>query len=107
MLCSVARAGSWALVSCSTPAGQPAPIDGWLAGGAGDEKGSLSTCNSPGGAMIAQVGDQVEQTAYQPATWTFTAPLGSTIAGWHAHARVLHARGAGLRRDAREQLRQR
>jgi hypothetical protein len=81
VLCSVAHAGTWALVSCSTPAGQPAPIDGWIAGGAGDEKGSLSTCTSAGGAMIAQVGDQVEQPAYQPATWTFAAPLGSTIAG--------------------------
>ena len=79
--CASSRAGTWALVSCGQPDGQTAPIDGWLAGGAGTEKGSISTCSSVGGAMIAQVGDQVEQPAYQPATWTFTAPAGSTIAG--------------------------
>jgi hypothetical protein len=76
-----AHAGIWALVSCSTPSGRPAPTDGWLAGGAGDDKGSTSTCSAPGGALVARVGDQAEQPAYEPATWTFTAPPGSTIAG--------------------------
>jgi hypothetical protein len=79
--CPAARAGTWAVVSCATPGGQPAPTDGWLAGGAGDYKGSINTCNSPGGALIAQVGDQTEQPAYQAASWTFTAPGGSKIAG--------------------------
>lgn len=76
-----ARAGEWAVISCSQPDGLPAPTDGWVAGGAGDDKGSISTCASPGGALISQVGDQVEQAAYQPATWTWTAPAGSTISG--------------------------
>jgi len=82
LICSaVARAGTWALVSCATPGGAPAPAAGWLAGGAGDDKGSTNTCGAPGGALVAQVGDQAEQPAYQPATWTFTAPAGSAIAG--------------------------
>ena len=79
--CSAARAGTWAVVSCRLPDGQPAPTAGWLAGGAGDDAGATNTCASPGGAMVAQVGDQTEQPAYQPATWTFTAPAGSTISG--------------------------
>jgi hypothetical protein len=79
--CAIAHAGTWALGSCATPSGAPAPTADWLAGGAGDDKGSTDTCNSPGGALIAQVGDQAERPAYQPATWTFTAPQGSTIAG--------------------------
>lgn len=78
---SLARAGTWALVSCSRADGSPAPTDGWVSGGAGDNKGSTNTCPSSGGALIAQVGDSVEQPAYAPATWTFTAPAGSTIAG--------------------------
>jgi hypothetical protein len=76
-----ARAGTWALVSCSLPNGKPAATDGWLAGGAGEDRGALNTCSAAGGSLIAQVGDQSEQPAYQPATWTFTAPQGSTIAG--------------------------
>jgi len=80
-LAASARAGTWALASCAQPDGKPAPIQGWQAGGAGSNKGSLSTCSSTGGALIAQVRDEVEQPAYQPATWTFTAPSGSTIAG--------------------------
>jgi hypothetical protein len=80
-LSATAHAGTWALVSCSTPTGMPAPTDGWLAGGAGDDKGSTSTCASRGGALVSQVGDQAEQPAYQPATWTFSTPGGSTIAG--------------------------
>jgi hypothetical protein len=78
---SLARAGTWALVSCSRADGSPAPTDGWISGGAGDEKGSSNTCASSGGGLIAQVGDTVVQPAYAPATWTFTAPAGSTIAG--------------------------
>lgn len=81
VVCAIAQAGTWALVSCTTPAGQPAPADGWLAGGAGTYKGAINTCATAGGALIAQVGDETEQPAYQPATWTFTAPAGATIAG--------------------------
>jgi hypothetical protein len=45
--------------------------------------------------MVAQVGDQVEQPAYQPATGTFTAPFEATIAVARSRSASMRQRGQG------------
>jgi hypothetical protein len=80
-LASSAHGARWALVSCNQADGQPAPIEGWRAGVTAEGRGSYVNCGIPGGALVAQVSDDVEQPAGQPATWTFTAPEGATVAG--------------------------
>src|SRR2546421_10567559 len=79
-----APAGQYNVYGCRTPAGQPAPADGWTgsvaAGGAYDQY-ARNTCGE-GGALIAALGDATGQGAYvDRATWTFASPAGGTIAG--------------------------
>jgi hypothetical protein len=96
MLCSVvlagslslipaagAYAGTWTLVSCSLPDGQPAPTDGWTTsatGPVGPYSGDVNTC-AQGGTLTAVSSGEATQTAYDGPEWVFTAPAGSTIAG--------------------------
>jgi hypothetical protein len=98
--------GRWS--AARARAASQTPIAGWLAGEAGDDEEAINTCGSAGGAMIAQVGEQSEQPAYQPATWTFTSPEGSpTIAGGVLRVSFFTPRWAGVRGDSSEQLRRR
>jgi hypothetical protein len=79
---SLALAGTWAQVVC-TLSGQPAPIDGMVSSGQG---GTATTdgCNPAAGASGGLIAD-VPSTSTVPtgtsATWTYSAPSGSTIAG--------------------------
>src|SRR5437763_11350372 len=79
----VARAGQYHVYGCRTPAGQPAPADGWTGsvapGGAYDQY-ARNTC-AEGGALTAALGDATGHGTYiGRATWTFGAPPGDTIA---------------------------
>lgn len=78
-----ARAGTWTLVSCTQPGGQPAPTDGWTAtaiGTLGANSGTANTC-SQGGVLAGADSSLAPQDAYSGPVWQFTAPAGSTIAG--------------------------
>src|SRR5438552_3223801 len=79
----VARAGQYHVYGCRTPAGQPAPADGWsgsVAPGGAFDQYTKNTC-AQGGALIAALGDQTVHGAYiDKATWAFAAPAGESIA---------------------------
>ena len=80
---SSARAGTWTLVSCTQPDGQPAPTEGWstsATGAVGPDSGDTNTC-AQGGDLSAVTSGEAPQGAYEGPEWVFTAPAGSTIAG--------------------------
>src|SRR5436189_5364030 len=83
-----AQAGQYHVYGCRTPAGQPAPADGWTgsvaAGGAYDQY-ARNTCGE-GGALIAALGDATGHGAYvDRATWTFTAPSVGRVVSANLH----------------------
>jgi hypothetical protein len=76
-LAAGARAGSYHVYACRTPAGEAAPADGWSGsvapGGAFDDY-ATDTCPS-GGALVAALGDKTTHLAnVDRATWAFEAP---------------------------------
>jgi hypothetical protein len=78
-----AYAGTWTLISCSQPNGQPAPTDGWTTsstGSVGPDSGDVNTC-AQGGTLTAVTSGEAPQNAYAGPEWVFQAPAGSTIAG--------------------------
>jgi len=79
---STARAGQYHVYSCRTPAGEPAPTDGWAKSSVGAyDNYEKNTCEQ-GGALIASLGDLTTHIAdFDQATWTFTVPAGDTMAG--------------------------
>jgi hypothetical protein len=83
-LCATsAQAGTWTLVSCTQPDGQPAPTEGWstsATGAVGPDSGDSNTC-AQGGNLSAVTSGEAPQGAYEGPEWVFTAPAGSTIAG--------------------------
>lgn len=91
-----ARAGTWTLVSCHLPDGQPAPIDGWStsvyggpnASGSGDIDGCAS-----GGALTAVSATTGQPQSYTGPMWVFTAPADQTIAGGTVTASLTSPQG--------------
>jgi hypothetical protein len=77
-----AHAGQYHVYGCRTPAGQPAPADGWtgsVSPGAPFDDYANNTC-SQGGAVIAALGDATGHAIdADRAQWTFAAPQGDTI----------------------------
>lgn len=80
---SPAMAGEYRVYSCMTPAGLPAPTDGWT----GDR--ALSVDSQPlnycpaGGALLAVLNPNHAQPANTAiVTWGWTAPPGSSIVGY-------------------------
>jgi hypothetical protein len=83
LLAGTARAGTWTLLSCRQPDGQPAPTEGWSTaaqGGVGAYSGDTNSC-AQGGDLSAVTSGEAPQGAYEGPEWVFTAPSGSTIAG--------------------------
>ena len=72
-------AGTWADVMCAQPNGQPAQTQNWVSGTTGGL--AINGCNPYAGGLIAQVNSAAALPPLAGATWTFTAPAGSTIAG--------------------------
>jgi hypothetical protein len=77
-----ARAGEYHVYSCRTPAGEVAPVDGWVGslapGGAYDDYVE-NTC-AAGGALVAALGDQTTHLAdIDRSTWTFTLPTFASL----------------------------
>jgi len=80
---AAASAGTWGLVSCSQPNGQPAPTEGWgtgATGTVGPYSGDVNSCPQSG-ALIAVSSGEAPQRPYEGPEWIFQAPSGSTIAG--------------------------
>lgn len=83
-LAASANAGTWALVSCQQPNGQPAPTEGWSTAplgspGLGNE--GVDSCAESGGALTAVSGGGAFEPASSGYQWRFNAPAGSVIAG--------------------------
>jgi hypothetical protein len=92
---SSARAGTWTLVSCTQPDGQPAPTEGWstsATGAVGPDSGDTNTC-AGGGDLSAVTSGEAPQGAYEGPEWVFTAPAGSTIAGGNITATLTSPHG--------------
>src|SRR5437763_1418810 len=72
----VARAGQYHVYGCRTPAGQPAPADGWsgsVAPGGAFDQYAKNTCTQ-GGALIAALGDATTHGAYiDRAAWAVSS----------------------------------
>jgi hypothetical protein len=81
LLAPCAQAGSYHVYTCRTPSGESAPADGWSGSKTGTYTYAEDTCNQPGGALVAALGDQPARTANTDvATWAFGAPTGERIA---------------------------
>ncbi len=82
-----ARAGAYHVYACLTPAGEPAPTDGWSASTGGSRVVVADTCGSPEGALLAALPQAKRDVNQETATWSFAAPSGETIAAaklWRA-----------------------
>src|SRR5271170_3473313 len=82
-----AQAGQYHVYACRTPSGEAAPADGWSGSAIGPSSFAEDTCQQPGGALIAALGDTARTANSDIATWAFEAPAGESIAGatlWRA-----------------------
>lgn len=82
-LAGSAHAGTWTLLSCRQPDGQPAPTEGWstgATGAVGPDSGDTNSC-AEGGELSAVTSGEAPQGAYEGPEWVFSAPSDSTIAG--------------------------
>ena len=82
-LAGSAHAGTWTLLSCRQPDGQPASTEGWstgATGAVGPDSGDTNSC-AEGGELSAVTSGEAPQGAYEGPEWVFSAPSGSTIAG--------------------------
>ena len=79
-----ARSAIYEVHACRLPSGAPAPAHGWTTTSAYGP-GALSRINCPGGAMTSQpaAGDHNQKHLLG---FSFTAPTGTTIAGYDRHA---------------------
>ena len=88
---SPARAGEYHVYSCRTPAGAVAPTYGWSGSTTGPYIYDPNGCESRG-SLTAALGGNVSQPANTSfATWTFSAPAGTSIAAarlWRAGSAV-------------------
>src|SRR2546421_7313777 len=89
-----AQAGYYHVYGCRTPAGQPAPADGWtgsVAPGGHFDQYARNTC-AEGGALTAALGDATGHGVNgDRGQWVFTAPAGDAIAA----ATLFRAGGTG------------
>jgi hypothetical protein len=74
-----ARAGEYHVYGCRMPDGTVAPTDGWSKTTSGPFVYAEDKCTKAFG-LLAALGDGVEHEATDVATWTFTAPIGETLA---------------------------
>jgi hypothetical protein len=84
---AAARAGEYHVYSCRTPSGEGAPADGWSGSVAGTAAYAEDTCQKPGGALMAALGQAKRTANTTVATWGFEAPVDTTLAGatlWRA-----------------------
>src|SRR5271170_676674 len=82
-----AQAGQYHVYACRTPSGEAAPADGWSASAIGPSSFAEDTCQQPGGALVAALGDTARTANTDIATWAFEAPAGESIASatlWRA-----------------------
>ena len=81
-----ASAGEYHVYSCRMPSGAVAPADGWSGSPSGSTVLAVDTC-ATGGALVAALGDGIEHSSTDIATWTFNMPAGERMAAatiWRA-----------------------
>jgi hypothetical protein len=86
-LVASAQAGQYHVYTCRLPSGASAPADGWSGFVAGPVSFAEDTCQQPGGALIAALGQATRTANTDVATWAFEAPAGETMASaalWRA-----------------------
>jgi hypothetical protein len=76
-----ASAGIYEVHACRLPSGAPAPADGWTTTSPSGP-GAISEINCPGGAMTSQPAAGAHNKGYLLG-FLFTAPPGTTIAGYN------------------------
>ena len=88
-----ADAGTWAQVTCTQPlAGLPqAPTEGWVARDGGGT--ATQGCDPYTGGLIASIPDTTAFGDGAGASWLYTAPGGSTIAGGQIVAQLYAPQG--------------
>jgi hypothetical protein len=89
-------AGTIAVVSCKTPGGSPAPIEGWEEGWTGapfSDAGDNNECAS-GGSLASYVGDSVPQPGSSGPYWQYAPPAGDKIVGGQVSGSFSVAPGA-------------
>jgi hypothetical protein len=82
-----AQAGQYHVYACRMPSGEPAPADGWAPTAIGPSSFAEDTCQQPGGALVAALGDTARTANSGIATWAFEAPGGESISSetlWRA-----------------------
>jgi hypothetical protein len=88
---ATARAGTIAVVSCRTPAGAPAPTEGWEEGWSGTAfpyAGDSNEC-AHGGSLSSYVDDQEAQPGSSGPYWQYTPPAGDQLVGGWVSARFV------------------
>jgi hypothetical protein len=93
---TTAHAGTWALISCTQPSGEPAPVEGWSAApyaGPTNFSESWSSCTGKGGSFGAFSSSREGQPAGSGWLWEFAAPAGSTIAGGQMSSKLFAPAG--------------
>ena len=86
-LAAGAQAGDYHVYSCRTPSGESAPADGWSGSWRLGPLTRKTPASSPGGALLAALGQAKRTANTDTATWVFEAPAGESIAGatlWRA-----------------------
>ncbi len=77
---ATARAGEYHVYSCRMPDGEAAPVDGWSGSKTGTYSYAEDRCATPGGGLVAALGDEPTRTANADlATWSFASPPWTTI----------------------------
>jgi hypothetical protein len=83
-----AEAGEYHVYTCRTPSGESAPADGWSGSKTGTSTYAEDTCQQPGGALVAALGEQtIHLSNVDMVTWAFEVPVNETMAGatlWRA-----------------------
>lgn len=81
---AAASAATYEVHACRLPSGAPAPAHGWTTTSAFGP-GTVSEINCPGGSMTSRPATGEHNEGYLLG-FSFTAPAGTTIAGYNRHA---------------------
>lgn len=77
---AAARAGEYHVYSCRMPDGEAAPVDGWSGSKTGTYSYAEDRCATPGGGLVAALGDEPTREANTDnAAWIFAPPAGASV----------------------------
>jgi hypothetical protein len=87
------QAGTYAVVSCKTSLGAPAPTDGWTSTSNALFSTGENAC-AHGGALRASIDGRVDQGVGNTVAWRFDAPADTTISAYRLQRSVTVSYGA-------------